>query len=81
MLVNAISAYIELGYLNRKWDREMLLNRQDQIAEGVAVGVYSLFAGLENVKGNFKSKPSGKSIDLERYNITQEKSYFDIVTE
>lgn len=81
LLVNAINAYIELGYLNRKWDRDVLLKRQDEIAEGVAVGVYSLLAGIDNVKGNFKSKPSGKSIDLNRYNITPEKSYFDIVTE
>ena len=81
MLVNAISAYIELGYLDRKWDRDILLSRQDQIAEGVAVGIYSLLAGVDNVKGKFKSKPSGKSIDLERYKITPEKSYFDIVTE
>lgn len=81
LLVNAISAYIELGYLNRKWDRNVLLKKQDEIAEGVAVGVYSLLAGVDNVKGKFKSKPSGKAIDLERYKITPEKSYFDIVTE
>lgn len=81
MLINAISAYIELGYLDRKWDREVLLYRQDEIAEGVAVGVYSLLAGVDNIKGKFKHKPSGKLIDLKRYNITKEKSYFDIVTE
>ncbi len=81
LLVNAISAYIELGYLDRKQDRNVLLKKQDEIAEGVAVGVYSLLAGIDNVRGEFKSKPSGKSIDLNRYNITPEKSYFDIVTE
>ena len=81
LLINAISAYIELGYLDRKWDRGVLLYRQDEIAEGVAVGVYSLLAGITNIKGKFKSKPSGKLIDLDKYNITKEKSYFDIVTE
>ncbi len=81
MLINAISAYIELGYLDRKWDRDVLLNRQDAIAEGVAVGIYSLLSGVDNIKGKFKHKPSGKLIDLKRYNITKEKSYFDIVTE
>lgn len=81
LLINAISAYIELGYLDRKWDRDVLLNRQDAIAEGVAVGIYSLLSGLDNIKGKLKNKPSGKSIDLNRYNITKEKSYFDIVTE
>jgi len=81
LLVNAISAYIELGYLDRKWDRGVLLHRQDEIAEGVAVGVYSLLSGVENIKGKFKHKPTGKAIDLNRYNITKDKSYFDIVTE
>lgn len=80
MLINAISAYIELGYLDRKWDRDILLHRQDAIAEGVAVGIYSLLTGIE-VKGNFPHKPSGKAIDLEKYIITKDKSYFDIVTE
>ena len=81
MLINAISAYIELGYLDRKWDREILLYKQDKIAEGVAVGIYSLLAGLENINGNYKNKPTGKCIDLKKYDITKEKSYFDIVVE
>jgi len=79
MLINAISAYIELGYLDRKWDREILLYQQDKIAEGVAVGIYSLLAGIENIKGNYKNKPAGKCIDLKKYNITKDKNYFDIV--
>jgi hypothetical protein len=81
MLVNAINAYIELGYLNRKWDREVLLYRQDEIAEGVAIGIYSLLTGIDNIKGKFKHKPAGKSIDLNKYNITKDESYFDIVTD
>ncbi len=81
MLINAISAYIELGYLDRKWDREVLLYRQDEIAEGVAVGIYSLLSGLDNIKGNFRHKPSGKLIDLNKYNITKDETYFDIVTD
>ncbi len=81
LLINAISAYIELGYLDRKWDREVLLHRQDEIAEGVAVGIYSLLTGIDNIKGKFKYKPSGKLIDLDKYNITKEESYFNTVTE
>jgi hypothetical protein len=81
LLINAISAYIELGYLDRKWDRDILLNKQDKIAEGVAVGIYSLLAGIEKIDGNYKNKPTGKFIDLKKYNITKDKSYFDIVTE
>lgn len=81
LLVNAISAYIELGYLDRKWDREVLLNRQEEIAEGVAVGIYSLLAGPGEVKGDFKYKPSGEKLDLEKYKMPDDKSYFDIVVE
>jgi hypothetical protein len=81
MLINAISAYIELGYLDRKWDRETLLYKQNQIAEGVAVGIYSLLAGIENIPGKYKNKPTGKFIDLKKYDITKDKSYFDIVAE
>jgi hypothetical protein len=81
MLVNAVSAYIELGYLNRPWDREVLLYRHDEIAEGVAVGIYSLFAGLDNLKGNLRHKPSGENIDFEKYRLDTGKTYFDIVAD
>jgi len=81
MLVNAVCAYIELGYFNRPWDLEVMTKRQDEIAEGVAVGIYSLFAGIDNIKGGFKHKPSGAKIDFEKYMIAPDKSYFDIVAE
>lgn len=45
------------------------------------MGIYSLLTGLDNVKGKFKNKPSGKLIDFNKYNITKEKSYFDVVTD
>ena len=81
MLVNAVCAYIELGYFNRSWDREVMIKRQNEIAEGVAVGIYSLFAGIDNIQGSFKHKPSGRKIDFEKYMITPDKSYFDIVVD
>ncbi len=80
LLVNAISAYIELGYFNRKWDRDVLIHRQDEIADGLAVGIYSLLAGLEDLQGDYRYKPSGKCIDLHKYYITKDKSYFGIVS-
>ena len=79
--MNAISAYIELGYLDRKWDRDVLLHRQDEIAEGIAVGIYSLFAGLGEVKGDFKYKAAGARLDLDKYKMTDDRTYFDIVVE
>lgn len=81
LLVNAISAYIELGYLDRRRDREILLNRQEEIAEGVAVGIYSLLVGLGDVKGGFRHKPSGEKLDLKKYKMPDNRSYFDIVVE
>ena len=59
----------------------MLINRQDEIAEGVAVGIYSLLAGVGEVKGDFRYKPAGEKIDLQKYNMPDGRSYFDIVTE
>lgn len=81
LLVNAVCAYIELGYFNRKWDREVLVNRQEEISDGVAAGIYSLFAGIDGLNGNFRNKPEGNCIDLQKYYITYDKSYFDIVTD
>ena len=81
LLVNAISAYIELGYLDRKWDREMILNRQDEIAEGVAVGIYSLLAGMGEIKGDFRHKPSGTRLELDKYKMQDDRTYFDIVVD
>jgi len=79
--VNAINAFFELGYLYRARDRYMLTEKQEELAEGLAVGIYSLFAGLDLSETDFKDRPKGKSIDLEKYRITQDKSYFDIVVE
>jgi hypothetical protein len=77
--LNAINAYFELGYLRRKADRKIFLENQNEIAEGIAVGVYSLLAGIDIHKDDFTHTPKGKRIDLERYDVSSEKSYFDAV--
>ncbi len=80
MHLNAINPFIELGYFLRKRDRFLLTKRQEKIAEGIAVGIYSLLAGLEIKKSEkFKYTPRGKRIDLEKYTISGDKSYFDLV--
>ncbi|MCP4134961.1 MAG: N-acetylmuramoyl-L-alanine amidase [bacterium] len=79
--LNAINAFVELGYINRRKDRFILTKKHDEIAEGIAVGIYSLFSGLKLKERKFKHTPKGKKIDLERYQITKDKSYFDIVAE
>jgi len=76
LLVNAISAYIELGYLKRKKDRIMLLKHQDEIAEGLAVGIYSLLTGLNVKKSKNKILPKGKRIDFSKYKDKKNILYF-----
>ena len=79
ILVNAITAYIELGYLRRDRDRFILTKKQNEIAEGIAVGIYSLFAGLTLKSEKYKYLPNGKNIDLKKYMLPTGQSYFDIV--
>ncbi len=80
LLVNAISAYVELGYFDRRWDRTILKKRQNEIAEGIAVGIYSLLAGLDKVKSPRPIKPSGRPLNLKKYAVDGGKTYFDMVT-
>lgn len=78
--INAISAYFELGYLKRKKDRIMMTERQQEIAEGIAAGIYSLLAGIEpDGEDKISYPPKGKKIDLKKYDISSERSYFDEV--
>jgi hypothetical protein len=79
ILVNAITAYIELGYLRNAKDRFILNNKQNEIAEGIAVGIYSLFAGIKPKNIKLKDLPKGKRIDLSKYKLPSGQSYFDIV--
>ena len=74
--VNAINAFIELGYLNRKRDRFLFRKKREEIAEGIAVGIYSLFAGLE-LQDDFRYLPRGKKINFEKYKISGSNTYFN----
>ncbi len=76
--VNAINAYMELGYLARPYTRYILDNHLDDMAEGIAAGIYSLFAGIE-VSSKISCAPYGKKIDLKKYTINNNNNYFTIV--
>ena len=81
--VNAIVAFLEIGYLNRKRDRELIIGEMDAVAKSLAVGIYSLYAGLKiealpdgTYLDDSKSKvnesddgytPKGEALDLEKY--------------
>ncbi|HOM09681.1 MAG TPA: N-acetylmuramoyl-L-alanine amidase [Spirochaetota bacterium] len=76
--INAINAFIEFGYLARPYTRTIINNHLDDVAEGIAVGIYSLFAGVEVTK-KYPYTPYGKKIDLEKYKIDNDNDYFTIV--
>lgn len=75
--INAISAYLEIAHLNVERDRRMVLTKQDEIAKSLAVGIYSLFSGLELKKG-YKGpyRPVAKPLDFAKYD-----DYFEIVSD
>ncbi len=79
LLVNAINPYIELGYFNRKKDRYMLTKKQDEVAEGIAMGIYSLLTGINIKSNNISYKPKGKKLDFNKYRIDNKSTYFDEV--
>lgn len=79
--VNAISAYVEIGYVKSRHFRKMLTRDQKELAEGIAVGIYSMFTGMQIKDIDYKYKPKGKKIDLDKYMISDKTSYFDIVTD
>lgn len=80
--VNAIVAYLEIGYLDRKRDRTLMLEHRMETARSLAVGIYSLFAGLK-IKHNPKSPyhPRGKAVDFEKYENYKEGNYFKLVAQ
>lgn len=81
LFVNAVSAYIELGYIRMPSYRHVLTKMQDPVAEGIAVGVYSLLAGTKTKPMPGKNTPRGKSIDLDKYRIDDNETYFDSVVQ
>ncbi len=76
LYLNAVTAFMELGYFNRPQYRYILTSRQDAIAEGIAVGVYSLLAGMKT-RDDGPQPPRGKRIDLGKYSRSNEGNYFD----
>ena len=53
----------------------------DISAEGIAVGIYSLCAGMKPRKTGFNYTPKGKSLDFERYRVSADRMYFDNAAE
>lgn len=67
--INAISAYLEIGYIDSPNDMTNLTRYQEYMAESLAVGIYSLYSGMrmkwQKMPKSFR--PKGKRIDFQRY--------------
>jgi len=78
--VNAVSAYIELGFLNNRYDRARIEKWKSLHAEAIAAGIYSLLYGLHRPDVKIPDMPVGKPLDLEKYKNIDGRDYFkDVV--
>ena len=79
--INAISAYLELAHTTSRRDYHRMAHERHIYAEAVAVGVYSLFYGLESKSSNQgKNFPKGKAVNWGRYENFSGSNYFKQVT-
>lgn len=76
--INAISAYLELGFLDNPNDFRRLTKFPDTYARSIAVGIYSLLYGLEPRpdKPEPRNAPKGSAVDFSRYENRPEGNYF-----
>ncbi len=79
MLVNAISAYLELGNIRNSKDMYFLIRKKKRVAISLAVGIFSLFHGLEVKEKEYPYMPVGKRIEFESYVTKSGESYFEDV--
>lgn len=78
--INAISAYLELAYLNNIHDHSRILKQKEVHAEAIAVAIYSLLYGTNMPKDSRqKDLPWGKRLDLAKYQSYHNKNYFSQV--
>ena len=77
--VNAISAYLELGEITSDRDMYFVTTKKRKTAICLAVGIYSLFNGLELRPIETLYTPKGRRIDFEKYVGSTGLSYFEEV--
>ncbi len=79
--VNAINAYLEIAHINRPRDLSLVTDDADVVARSLAVGVYSLFSGMQLRAQAGPYTPRGKPIDFARYEKLAGGNYFKVVTD
>jgi hypothetical protein len=78
--VNAVAAYLEIGYLNNPHDFDRIYRYKNIHAESIAMGIYSLIKGTQkNTYPKSKNLPWGEPLDFEKYKNFNGKNYFEIV--
>ena len=77
---NAVVAFLEVGHLNIWRDRRMVIDQREQVAISLAVGIYSLFTGLDIKKPGYGPYlPRGRKLDFAKYENLPQGNYFKIV--
>lgn len=77
---NAICAFLEIGFIDNERDMKYIIGEQRIVAESLAVGIYSLFMGINpNKKKDLPYIPKGKRLGFERYRKLDGVNYFEIV--
>ncbi|WP_442915955.1 N-acetylmuramoyl-L-alanine amidase [Leptospira sp. GIMC2001] len=80
--INAICAFLEIGYIDNDRDMKYIQGHKKQVAESLAVGIYSLFRGVKPIhKKGMPYIPKGKQVNFKRYENYEGKNYFKIVSE
>ena len=75
---NSVTAFLEVGYITNSKDFAILRNKLDVIADGIAIGIFSLKKGLKSEKiDSLKDIPSGKAIKWDNYVKADGSSYFE----
>ncbi|MBM9577681.1 N-acetylmuramoyl-L-alanine amidase [Leptospira sp. 201903070] len=77
--VNAISAYLEIGYIDKEKDMILMTKRRKDVAISLAAGIYSLVHGIKIKHQEYPYVPVGKKINWARYEKWKEGNYFQIV--
>ncbi|MDV6235735.1 N-acetylmuramoyl-L-alanine amidase [Leptospira ellisii] len=80
--INAISAYLEIGYIDKEKDMILMTKRRKDVAISLAAGVYSLAHGIKIKQQDYPYVPTGKKINWKRYeNLKDGVNYFQIAGE
>ena len=77
--VNAIVAFLEIAHLNIDNDLDFLVGQQENIAKSLAVGIYSLYAGIQLAplpESKNPYPPRSQALDFKKYRELPEGNYF-----